>query len=507
MKSRLYPFFALVLASCAVGPDYRRPAAIADAATPAAFKEGSEQAQGNWKQAQPKDDISRGKWWRIFGDPVHDSLQEQVDISNQTLVRAEAQYRQAEALVQAARSSFFPSLNTNVTSTRSRASSTTISQPSTVPVSRGVVTNYGLPATVAWEADVWGHIRRTVEVNRANAQASVADLEAVRLLAHAALAQNYFQLRALDSQKQLYDETIAAYEKSLKLTQNQYSVGVAAKADVVQAQAQLKSVQAQSIDLDVARAQLEHAIASLIGKAASNFSIPRAPLAITPPAVPTGLPSELLERRPDIAGAERRMAAANAQIGVAKSAFYPVFTLNASGGFQSSNYGQWVTTPSRFWAIGPSIALSLFDGGLRRAQTNQAIAAYDASVATYRLAVLTGFQEVEDNLAALRVLEQEALVQTEAAILAEQSLALTFNQYKAGTVTYLAVTVVAAAALNSQRTSVDILSRRMVASVLLIKALGGGWNASELPSADALTRDTYTPVKATSSPATPAAKH
>jgi NodT family efflux transporter outer membrane factor (OMF) lipoprotein len=458
-----------LLGACTVGPDYVRPALDA----PAAFKE-------DWKQAEPRDSQARGKWWEIFKDPLLNSLQERVDISNQTLVRAEAQFRQAVALVDSARASNFPSIGAGLSTTRSRASATTTAQPSATPVSRGVATNHNLSFNASWEADVWGRIGRTVEASVAGAQASEADLEAARLSAHAQLAQTYFQLRALDAQRQLIDDTIAAFEKSLQLTQNRYAAGVAAKADVVQAQTQLKTTQAQAIDIGVSRAQLEHAIALLVGKAPSELSIARAPLAATPPSIPAGLPSELLERRPDIAAAERRAAAANAQIGIAKAAYFPSFTIAAATGYQSATMAQWFTTPSRFWSIGPALALSLFDGGLRRSQSDQAIAAYDASVAAYRQTVLTGFVEVEDNLAALRILEQEAQVQDEAVKSARLSLELTLNQYKAGTVSYLNVTAAQATALANERTAVDILNRRLAASVLLIKALGGGWSDASL---------------------------
>ncbi len=465
---RLHGFFALaallVLAGCTVGPDYVRP----EVETPAAFKEG-------WKQAEPRDHENRGKWWEAFADPLLNGLQEQVDISNQNLAKAEAQFRQASALVEAARATYFPTLTGGISTTRSRSSSTTVAQPSSVPVSRGVVTSHNLPFNASWEADVWGKISRTVEANTAGAQASAADLEAARLSAQAQLAQNYFQLRALDAQQQLLEDTVAAYEKSLQLTQNRYTAGVVAKADVVQAQTQLKTTQAQAIDVGVQRAQLEHAIALLVGKPASSFTIPRAPLSAAPPEVPSALPSELLERRPDIAAAERRVAAANAQIGVANAAFFPSFTLSAATGFQSSTMAQWFTAPSRFWSIGPAVSLLLFDGGLRRIQNDQAVAAYDATVATYRQNVLAAFQEVEDNLAALRILRQEASVQQEALQAARQSVELTTNQYKAGTVSYLNVIAVQTTALANERTSVDILNRRLAASVLLVKALGGGW--------------------------------
>jgi len=453
-----------LLAACAVGPDYERPAVE----TPAAFKEG-------WKQAEPRDHEDRGKWWEAFNDPLLNRLQEQVDISNQNLARAQAQFRQALALVDSARAAMYPNLTGGVSATRSRASSTTVAQPSSVPVSRGVVTNRNMPFNAAWEADLWGRLGRAVEANEAGAQASAADLQAARLSAQAQLAQNYFQLRALDAQQQLLEDTVAAYGKSLQLTQNRYAAGVVARADVVQAQTQLKSTQAQAIDIGVQRAQLEHAIALLVGKPASDFSISRAPLDAVPPPVPPALPSALLERRPDIAAAERRMAAANAQVGVAKGAFFPALTLSAGTGFQSASLADWLTLPSRFWSVGTAIALPLFDGGLRRAASDQAIAAYDANVAAYRQIVLTGFQEVEDNLAALRILEQEAGVQDEAVKAARQSVELTTNQYKAGTVGYLNVIAVQGATLSNERAAIDILNRRLAASVLLVKALGGGW--------------------------------
>jgi NodT family efflux transporter outer membrane factor (OMF) lipoprotein len=468
-----------LLAACTVGPDYVRPAVE----SPAAYKE-----RGNWKQAEPRDLELRGKWWEVFNDPLLNSLQGQVDVSNQNLAKAEAQYRQALALVQSARAGYYPTVTAGVSNTRSRSSATTIATPSVAPVSRGVVTNHNLPFQASWEADVWGKISRTVEANEASAQASAGDLAAARLSAQAALAQSYFQLRGLDAQQVLLEDTIAAYGKSLKLVQNQYAAGVVAKADVVQAQVQLKTAQAQAIDIGVQRAQLEHAIALLVGKPPSALAIARAPLKAVVPPAPAGLPSELLERRPDIAAAERRMAQANAQIGIAKTAYFPSLTLSASGGYQSAAMIDWLTAPSRYWSFGTAIAETLFDGGLRRAQTDQAIAAYDASVAAYRQTVLTGFQQVEDSLATLRILEQEADVQGEAVTLAEQALALALNQYKAGTVNYLNVVVAQATALASERTAVDILSRRVSASVQLVTALGGGWTPSreELTGRDAL---------------------
>jgi NodT family efflux transporter outer membrane factor (OMF) lipoprotein len=446
-----------ILAACTVGPDYVRP----NVEAPAAYKE-----TGNWKVGEPKDHLARGKWWEIFNDPKLNTLEEQVNISNQNVNVAEAQFRLAQALAQGARAGYFPTVSGNLSSSRGHA-----------PSGNGngtASTSHSLSLNASWEADVWGRVGRLVEVNEAGAQASAADLESVRLSAQATLAQDYFLLRVSDAQKRLLDDTVAAYEKSLMLTNNRYAAGIATKVDVVQAEAQLKTTQSQAIDLGVQRAQLEHAIALLVGKPPSVFFIEPAPLVASFPATPVGVPSELLERRPDIAAAERRVAAANAQIGVAKSAFYPSLTLSASGGYASSSLANWLTLPNRFWSVGPAIAQALFDGGLRKSQSEQATAAYDASVAAYRQTVLGGFQEVEDNLAALRILGQEAEVQGEAVRAARQSVILTTNQYKAGTVSYLNVVTVQATALANERTAADILGRRLAASVLLVKAVGGG---------------------------------
>jgi NodT family efflux transporter outer membrane factor (OMF) lipoprotein len=333
---------------------------------------------------------------------------------------------------------------------------------------------------VSWEVDLWGRVRRTVEASEASAQASVADLESAKLSAQAQLAEDYFLLRVQDTQIRLLNDTVDAYQRSLQLTRNQYAVGVAARADVAQAETQLKSTQAQAIDAGILRAQLEHAIAVLLGKAPADFSIAAEVVTTEFPAIPTGLPSELLERRPDIAAAERRTAAANAQIGVAEAAFFPSLTLSATGGFQSSVMSELFSLPSRYWSIGSTLAQVIFDAGLRRAQTDQAIATYDENVANYRQTVLLGFQDVEDNLAALRILEQEAAVQDEAVKAARESLTITLNQYRAGTANYLAVVVAQAIALSNERTALGILGRRLAASVALIKALGGGWNAAAL---------------------------
>jgi NodT family efflux transporter outer membrane factor (OMF) lipoprotein len=467
-------FGALILLSgCTAGPDYVRPPTVA----PEAYKEMS-----GWKVAEPKAEISRGAWWEIYHDPQLNSLEEQVNISNQDIAVAEAQFRQARALVQAARAGYFPTAAAGAAYTRSRGSENV--GPARSP---GItISDYLLSGNVSWELDLWGRIRRLVESSQANAQTSAADLEGIRLSAQAELAQDYFQLCALDAQKELLEQTVAAYERILTFTKNRYARGVASRGDVLQAETQLKSTQAQALDLGVQRAQLEHAVAVLIGKAPSVFAIAATPLTLTPPPVPVAVPSELLERRPDIAAAERRVAAANAQIGVAMAAFYPTVNLSGLGGFQASRRADWLTWPSHLWALGAAISETVFDGGLRRAQTEEARAVYEGTVASYRGTVLTGFEEVEDNLAALRILEDEAKAQDEAVQAAQQSLKVSTNQYKAGIIDHLALLVVETIALNNERTAIDIRGRRMTACVLLIKALGGGWKSSDLPSLDGL---------------------
>ena len=460
---------ATLSACMVVGPDYVRPTVI----TPDAYKEND-----GWKVAQPKDDLIRGAWWEIFGDPQLNALAAQVSVSNQNLAAAEAQYREAQALVREARASYFPTATIGIGANRSSQSTTIGGGPTS---QRTAVSDYSLALDVSWELDVWGRIRRSVESNQASAQASAGDLENARLSFQAALAQDYFQLRELDAQKQLLTATVAAFQKSLELTEGLYAQGVASEADVLQAETQLKTTQAQLINVGVQRAQFEHAIAVLIGKPPSDFSIPATPLTGTPPAIPIGVPSELLERRPDIATSERRVAATNTQIGVAEAAFYPSVTLNASLGLESSSLAKLFTAASRFWSVGGSISETVFDGGLRRAQTDFARAAYDATVATYRQTVLTAFQGVEDNLAALRILEDESRVQGEAVKAAERSVVLTTNQYKAGTVSYLNVITAQETLLSNELTAIQIRGRRMTSAVLLIQGLGGGWNAAQLP--------------------------
>jgi NodT family efflux transporter outer membrane factor (OMF) lipoprotein len=452
------------LAGCAVGPDYERPSAPATEA----FKE----APPGWKEAQPRDEIARGKWWEIFGDAELNALVERIDAGSFTLAAAAARQRQAQAAVTIARSGLFPGVDADLSVTRSRSPT-----GSAGGVTAGrVTTSRNLSLGATWEVDLWGRVRREVEAAQADAQASAGDLAAARLSLQAELATNYFALRALDEQRKLFEETVAAYRTSLELTNNRYNAGVAARADVVQADAQLKSALAQSVDFGVQRAQLEHAIAVLTGVPPSQFAIAtRTGYGAALPAIPPGMPSELLERRPDIAAAERRVAAANADIGVARAAYFPSLLLNATFGFRSTDAGTWLTAPSRFWSLGPALALTVFDAGRRGAVSDQAVAAYDATVADYRQTVLVAFAEVEDNLAALRVLEEESRLQQDALDAARQSLQLTLNQYKAGTVSFLNVVVAQTALLAEQRASVQILNRRLAATVGLIRALGGGW--------------------------------
>jgi NodT family efflux transporter outer membrane factor (OMF) lipoprotein len=463
---------AAALAACTVGPDYVRPTVE----TPQAFKE-------QWKVAEPRDQRPRGEWWEVFGDSTLDSLVSQVDINNQNLKAAEANVRQARALTAQARAAFFPTVTGGASATRASAGSSRSASGNTNTAAGAprVGNVYSVDLDATWELDLWGRVRRNVESAEASAKASEADMAGARLSAQAQLVQDYLLMRVQDAQIKLLSDTVEAYERSLQLTRNQYAVGVAGRSDVALAETQLKSTQAQAIDAGVQRAQLEHAIALLTGKPPSDVSIPPAPVERNFPDIPPGVPSELLERRPDIAAAERRVAAANAQIGVAQAAFYPTLTLSATGGFASSSFANLLSTPARFWSLGAALAQTIFDAGLRQAQTEQAIAAYDATAATYRQTVLTGFQEVEDNLAALRILEQEAAVQEDAVKSARESLAITLNQYRAGTANYLAVIVVQAQALSNERTAVGILGQRLSASVALIKALGGGWK--ETPSA------------------------
>ncbi len=460
----------LLLAGCTVGPNYRRPAAE----VPATYKEA-----GNWKPAQPNEQNLGGNWWELFEDPQLNSLELQVDVSNQNLKAAQAQYTQARALVRYSRADLFPTVSVNPSATRIKTSSNRPPRSSTF---NGITySDFQIPFELSYQLDVWGRVRRTVESSRDQAQASAADLATVNLSMHSQLALYYFQARLLDAEEQLLNSTVTQYEQALQLIESRYAGGIASDVEVQQAETQLETTRAQSIDVGVARAQYEHAVAVLIGKPPAEFRLPPLPLTTPPPSIPVALPSDLLERRPDIAAAERRMAAANAQIGVAKAAYYPNISLGAAGGFESSAITTLLSGPSVLWSAGPSAALTLFDVGRRRAASDQAIAAYDQAVANYRQTVLTGFQQVEDNVAALRILEHEAQVQQNAVTAAQKYLELATTRYKGGVTSYLEVTTAQSAALADEVTAVDILGRRMVDAVTLVQALGGGWNSSDLP--------------------------
>jgi NodT family efflux transporter outer membrane factor (OMF) lipoprotein len=471
MKSFRSSFSAVLMllcVGCMVGPDYRKPAVPM---TPA-YKED----QG-WKLAQPRDQIPRGKWWEIFGDPQLNALQEQVSEANQNVKVAEARFRQARALIGFFRAGLFPTISAGVSASSLRNSMNTSSGAGNGASTR----DFLLTGDVSYELDLWGRIRRSVTAAREEAQATAADLESARLSLQAELAFDYFELRSADAQQRLLNDTVKAFEEALQLTTRRFEGGAAPKSDVAQAQTQLETTQVQATDIAVQRAQFEHAIAVLIGKPPADFSLPAIPLDLQPPYIPTGLPSELLERRPDIAAAERRVAEANEQIGIAKAAYFPTVTLNALLGFESSSIRNWVGWQSFLWAVGSSLAQTIFDGGRRRATSEAALASYDATVASYRQATLDAFQQVEDNLAALRILEQEAEQQRRAVVSARESLQLFSNRYKGGVDTYLQVITAQTVTLSNERNQVDILRRRMDASVLLVKALGGGWNVTDLP--------------------------
>lgn len=473
------PFTVLLLtatlSACMVGPDYVKPSAHLSKQ----FKE-----QKPWQPAQPRDHTPTGKWWEIFKDVQLNALEAQVATANQSLIQAEAQYRQAQHLVQSAQSSLFPMVNSMASTNRFRAAT-----GQSVAVS-GVRNLFATAISSAWEPDLWGGVRRQIEANTGAAQASAASLQALRLSMQGNLADYYFQIKTLDAQKALLEETASAYNKALTIIKNRYAVGVVAKSDVAKAETQLKATQARAIDLGVQRAQLEHAVAVLIGKTPAEVSIRPNLATLEAPPIPLTLPSELLERRPDIAAAERRMASANAQIGVAKAAYFPSLNLAASNGLQSGTLSTLFTAARRYWALGPAgAALTLFDGGAKNAQYRQAIDSFDASVAGYRQTVLAGFQEVEDQLAAVRILNTEIQVQNEAVAAADQALALTINQYLSGMISYQDVIIVQTETLNNKQTALQLQGRRLTASVLLIKALGGGWHEKMLPSPEAASGD------------------
>jgi NodT family efflux transporter outer membrane factor (OMF) lipoprotein len=459
----------LQICGCTVGPNYKRPTAE----VPTAYKE-----LGNWKEAQPNDQNLGGNWWEMFQDPQLNALESQVNVSNQNLKAAEAQYTQARALLRYNRAAYFPTITAGADASRNRISN---NRPPSFTTNGRTYTDYQIPFQLSYELDVWGRVRRTVESYREQAQASAADLATVNLSMHAQVALFYFQARVLDAEEQLLNSTVTQYEQALELIENRYAGGIASDLEVQQATTQLETTRAQAIDVGVARAQFEHAVAILIGKPPADFSLAALPLTTPPPPIPAGLPSELLERRPDIAAAERRMASANAQIGVAKAAYYPTISLGATGGFESGVITTLISGPSVLWSAGGSAIAPIFDAGRRRANMDQAIAFYDQTVANYRETVLTGFQQVEDNLAALRILENEAQVQERAVVAAQKYLELANTRYTGGVTSYLEVTTAESAALSDELTAVTILGRRMVDAVTLVQALGGGWDRASLP--------------------------
>jgi NodT family efflux transporter outer membrane factor (OMF) lipoprotein len=472
-----------LLAGCVVGPKYHTP----PAETPAAYKELTPADYKNtegWKVATPRDDALRGKWWEIFHDPQLNALEEKVNVSNQNIAAATASFFAARALVKEARSQLFPTVTTNpaITVQRPSATSSTGKAEGSASSAGGTFTDYTLPFDATWQPDLFGRIRNTVRSAAYGAQVSAADLENTRLTVQADVAVDYFQLHGQDALKQLLDSTVVAFQQSLDLTRALYETGIGTDEAVAEAETQLETTQAQDGALGVQRAQFEHAIAMLTGQPASTFSIPIEPLSSSPPAIPFGVPSQLLERRPDIAAAERLVAQANAQIGIARAAYFPTVTLSAAAGLESTSIASWFTWPSRFFSIGPAAAETIFDAGLRRAAVEQFRAQYDETVANYRQTVLTAFQQVEDNLASLRILSVEIQFQDTAVKSAERNLAIAQDRYKLGIDPYLNVLTAQTVLLSNQETAVNLRIQQMTASGGLIEALGGGWNASQLPS-------------------------
>ncbi|HEV7356396.1 MAG TPA: efflux transporter outer membrane subunit [Steroidobacteraceae bacterium] len=464
---------AALATACAVGPDYHRP----QVDTAANFKEAAD-----WKPSEPNDVLSRGPWWKVFNDDVLDGLEAQVDISNQTVKAAEAAFEQSRALVSQARAGFWPTIAASVGAQRDGVGTSGLTtNASGVPIGTTGHTQNTVSAGVSanWDIDIWGRIRRNTESNVASAQASSAALAAARLSAQAELATDYFALRAQDQLQKLLDDTVVAETQSLHITESRYKFGVAARADVVTAQTQLLGSQAQQVNAKIQRAILEHAVAVLIGKQPAEFSLAPSTMRNDVPTVPAGVPSTLLERRPDVAEAERKMAAANAQIGVAKAGYFPDLTLSGSDQYSSSRFAHLIQNSNRVWSVGPALAETLFDGGLVRAQVRGARAAYEGTVDSYRQTVLASFQQVEDQIVTLRVLEQEGAIEDETVKAAREAEALTLNQYKAGTVPYSSVITAQTTRLAAEETALSVLSTRLQTSVALIEALGGGWDASQ----------------------------
>ena len=457
-----------LLTGCAVGSKYKTPTVPA----PPAYKE-----MGNWKSAQPSDQNLGGNWWEIFQDAQLNTLEQQINVSNQNLKAAVAQYQEARAALRYARADYYPTISAAPTATRERYSD---NRPGSA--ARGATFNdFVLPVDFSYQVNAWGRVSKNVESYREQAQASAADLAVVNLTMHADLAVDYFAARTLDAEEKLLRDTVGQYQQALQLNEERYKGGLASEVEVEQARTILETTQAQLVDVGVTRAQYEHAAAVLVGKPPADFSLPPLPLTTPPPVIPVGVPSELLERRPDIAAAERQVASANAQVGLAKTAYYPLINLVGSGGFESGTITTLLQGPSAFWAVGAAVAQAVFDGGRRHALNDEAKAGYDSTVASYRQTVLTAFQQVEDNLAALRILEQEAGVQATAVQSAQRSLALSNTRYEGGVTSYLEVITAQNAALSDEVTAVNILGRRMASAVLLIQALGGGWDRSNLP--------------------------
>jgi NodT family efflux transporter outer membrane factor (OMF) lipoprotein len=472
---------ALLFSGCTVGPNYHRP----DAPTAPAFKETAVPVPppnppgGGWKQVSPNDSALRLNWWEVYQDPQLNKLEEQVAVANQTLKASYEQYMQARAAIQYYRSQYFPTVQAGPSATREKQSA---NRPLYVPGSKTNYNDLFLQGEVSWEPDLWGNIRRAVESQKATVQATAADLANVDLSVRSELATDYFEMRGLDTQQRLLDNTVQQYEQYLELTQVRFKGGVATDSDVALAQTQLDQTRAQAIDVGVARAQYEHAIATLTGVPASSFGLPPAPLDLQLPQVPVGVPSQLLERRPDVAGAERRADAANAQIGIAIAAYYPTVSLTGTGGFESRSSSTLIQGPSSLWSLGGSAVQLLFDAGRRHALTEEARDVYEQNVANYRETVLQAFQEVEDNLSGLRILSSESVAQQRAVDSAQRSLVISTNRYKGGVTTYLEVITAQATQLSNERTAANITTEEFAASVQLIKALGGGWDTTKLPT-------------------------
>jgi NodT family efflux transporter outer membrane factor (OMF) lipoprotein len=468
-----------------VGPNYKRPSAT----VPPAFKEQPppdfKEAQAlGWKPGQPADDRIKGKWWEMYNDPDLNALEETVALNNQNVLQAAAQYREARDAVRAARAALFPTVTVGpaVTETRAGGGFTSAGGLGASAGAGSLRTAYNFPIDISYTVDLWGAVRRNIAAVAAEAQLSDANLENLKLLYQSDLAVDYFELHGLDGDIDLLNRTVASYQDYLQLTRNRFAGGVASDLDVAQAEAQLFAAQTTLTDFGVARHNFEHAIAVLTGRPPAAVNVAGKVLTAPPPPVPIAVPSELLERRPDIAINERQMAAANEQIGIAKAAFYPNLTLSAAAGFQSSRLTTWISWPSRFFSAGPTVTETVFDAGRRRAVLAETVAAFDATVAAYRQTVLTAFQQVEDELATLRTLANESLSVEQSVKSAERALTLSTAQYRAGTTSYLTVISSQATALEAERTQVDLLTRRLTASVLLIQALGGGWDSSQLPT-------------------------